>query len=107
MMVAVFNSPMATGDTQQVFRGCSILGQAGESEGVIIANLTAFQVKGGALDQECLPQMGEVYARCPCSDGDFAIFKTAMSDISRFGAEGKNPPKGGIAGCCAAFAGSL
>lgn len=74
---------------------------------MIIADLTAFQVQGDALDQEGLTHLGKVYAGCPGSDCDFTIFHTAMCDINRFGAEGKNPPKGGIASYCAAFVGSL
>ncbi len=104
MMVPVFNLPMAASETHQVFRGRSILGQAGGSEGIIIADLIAFQVDGDALDQEGLTQIGEVYARCPGGDGNFTIFIATMSDVSCFGAEGENPPKGGTSNCCGVFA---
>ncbi|MBN6742654.1 hypothetical protein JKG47_19495 [Acidithiobacillus sp. MC6.1] len=107
MMVTVFNLPMAAGYTQQVFWSRPIFGQAGEAEGAIITDISAFHVDGDALDPEGLTQMWEVYARCPGGDGNFAVFKTAMTDASRFSAEGGNPPKGGISGCCGVFADCL
>ena len=107
MMVPVFNLPMAAGYTQQVFRSSPIFGQAGEAEGAIITDISAFHVDGDALDPESLTQMWEVYARCPGGDGNFAVFKTAMTDASRFSAEGGNPPKGGISGGCGVFADCL
>ena len=105
MMVTVFNSPMATSETHKVFRGRSILGQAGQSKGVIIADLTALSVDGDALDQEGPTQMGEVDAGLLGGDGDFTVFKTAMGDIGGVSAEGENPPKGGIPDGCEVFAG--
>lgn len=107
MMIAVFNLPMATGDAQQIFRGGPLFAHAGEAEGAIITDLTTFQVGGYALNPEGLTQMWEVYTCCPCGDGDFAVFITAMTDINGLGAEGGNPPKGGISGCCGVFAGCL
>ena len=107
MMVAVFDLPMAPGDAEQVFRRRPILGQAGEPEGVIIADGAVLPVNGDSLNQEGLTEMGEVDAGRLSGDGDFTVFKTAMTDISRFGTEGKNPPKGGISGGCGAFADSL
>ena len=107
MMVTVFNLPMAAGYTQQVFWSRPIFGQAGEAEGAIITDISAFHVDGDALDPEGLTQMWEVYARCLGGDGNFAVLKTAMTDISRFGAEGEKPPRGGISSCCGVFAGCL
>ena len=103
MMVTVFNLPMAASGAHKVFWSRPIFCQACEAEGAIITNI----VDGDALDPEGLTQMWEVYARCLGGDGNFAVLKTAMTDISRFGAEGGNPPKGGRSGCCGVFAGCL
>ena len=107
MMVAVFDLPMAPGDAEQVFRRRPILGQAGEPEGVIIADGAVLPVNGDSLNQEGLTEMGEVDAGRLSGDGDFTVFKTAMTDINRFGAEGGNPPRGGRSDCCGVFAGCL
>ena len=107
MVIAVFNLPMATSDAQQVFRGGSFFAHAGEAEGAIITDLTTFQVGGYALNPEGLTQMWEIYAGCPGGDGNFTVFITAVTDISRFGAEGENPPKGGMPDGCVVFAGCL
>lgn len=106
MMVTVFNLPMTTGDAQQVFRGGSFFAHAGETEGAIITDLATFQVGGYALNPEGLTQMWEIYAGCPGGDGNFTVFITAMPDISRFGAEGGNPPRGGRSERCGVFADS-
>lgn len=107
MVATVFNLPMSTGHTQQVFRSGSIRGQAGESEGVIIPAFATFQIDRDPLDQECLTQVRKVDARSLGSDDDFTTFKAAMADVNGFGAEGGNRPKGGMSGGCEVFADSL
>lgn len=96
MMVAVFDLPMAPGDAQQVFRSRPIFGHAGESEGVILAEGSVLPVNGDPLNQEGLAEMGKVDAGRLGGDSDFTVLKTAMGDIGGVGAEGGNPPKGGI-----------
>ena len=107
IMITVFNLPMAPGHAQQVFWSRPIFGYAGESKGAIVTDFSAFHVDDDALDPEGLTQMGEDYARCPGGDGNFAVFIATMTDISRFGAEGENPPKGGMPDGCVVFAGCL
>jgi hypothetical protein len=107
MMITVFNLPMAAGDAQQVFRSRPLLGQAGGAEGVVIAEGAVLRVDGDSLNQEGLTEMGEVDASRPGGDGNFTIFKTAMSNIGGVSAEGENRPKGGISGCCAVSFGCL
>ena len=106
-VVTVFNLPMAAGDTQQVFWSHPIFGHAGESKGAIVTDFSAFQIDGDALNPKSLTQIRKVDAGSSGCDGNFAVFMTAMTDISRFGAEGENPPKGGISGCCGVFADCL
>ena len=107
MMVAVFYLPMAPGDAQQVFGCCLTFGEAGKSEGVIIAKGSGLLVNGDPLNQKSLAEMGEVDAGRLGGDGDFPVFKPAMSDIGGLSAEGGNRPKGGISGCCGVFADCL
>ncbi len=106
-VVTVFNLPMAAGDVHQFFWSRPIFGHAGESKGAIVTDFSAFHVDDDALEPEGLTQMGEDYARCPGGDGNFAVFIATMTDISRFGAEGENPPKGGMPDGCVVFAGCL
>ena len=95
IMITVFNLPMAPGHAQQVFRSRPIFGHAGESKSAIITTGVVLQVNGDPLNQKSLAEMGEVDAGRLGGDGDFAVFKTAMSDIGGLGAEGGNRPRRG------------
>jgi len=108
VVTAVLNLPMATGQSQQLFGIGFLGGQTGESEGKITtADLAAFPIHNSAQDQEGLAKMGKVHARSLGGDDDFTDFEPTMPDVGGFSAEGGNPPKGGISGCCAVFAGCL
>ena len=95
MVVAIFDLPMAPGDTQQVFRSRPIFGEAGKSKSAIITTGVVLQVNGDPLNQKSLAEMGEVDAGRLGGDGDFPVFKPAMSDIGGLGAEGGNRPRRG------------
>lgn len=107
MMITVFNLPMAASDAQQVFWSGPLLGEAGKSESAILTKGVVLQVDGDPLNQESLTEMGKVDAVRAGGDGDFAVFKPAMSDIGGLSAEGENRPRRGRSVGRVVFAGCL
>ncbi len=65
IMVAVFYLPMAPGDAQQVFGCCLTFGEAGKSEGVIIAKGSGLLVNGDPLNQKSLAEVIFRYSNRP------------------------------------------
>lgn len=94
---AVFDTPVAAVELEQLLGGCLVWGLTGQAEDLLDAAFSTFLLGDVAFDAKDLADVGEVEIGVQCGGGaDATDFQPTVIGIDRFSPEGGNAPRAGL-----------